>query len=141
MPRRAIATLALLASGLGAQSAAAPCFEGSFGTDLHLGRDQVQVGTPLGFTFPGPAGPVNNISISSNGFVWLGNDANAACCDGNEQDFLAQTPRIAALWTGLDTAHGSVYFQTFPSSGSAPARAVVTWDAPETPARTRRSTT
>lgn len=120
----------LLLAALGAQSPA-PCLHTSFGTNLHLGLDQVQTSVPLGFVFPGPAGPVSSISISSNGFVWLGTNTDAACCDGNEQDFLNQMPRIAALWTGLDTVHGAVYQQTLPASGGVPASAVITWDAPE----------
>src|SRR5690348_10229483 len=79
LPEALPATLALLVTGLAAQSAAAPCFESGYGANLHLGLDQVQVGTALGFTFPGPAGPVTSISISSDGFVWLGSNANAAC--------------------------------------------------------------
>src|ERR1044072_3307076 len=67
--RVSLAVLAL-AAGLAAQSA--PCFETSLGANIGAGDDTVSYTRALGFTFPGPAGPVTTIDISSNGFVWLG---------------------------------------------------------------------
>jgi len=76
---------------------------------------------------------VTSIDISSNGFVWLGSSFDSACCNGNEFDFLAGLPRIAAMWTDLyPPAGGDVYFNTFAASGGQPASAAITWlDVPE----------
>jgi hypothetical protein len=128
------ATAALLVTGLAAQGAVgAPCFVPQLGTALLLGDDQVAQNTALGFTFPGPAGPVTAIDISSNGFVWLGSNTDSGCCNGDPVTFVSDMPRIAVMWTDLyPPGNGDVYFNTFPASGSTPASAVVTWlDCPE----------
>lgn len=124
------ATSLLLTAALTAQGAStAPCFVTNFGTNLNLTDDSVAQGNALGFTFPGPAGNVTSIDISSNGFVWLGSNIDPACCDGDPVLFLSGTARIAPLWMDLDpTTLGAVWFNTFPASGSTPASAVVTWD-------------
>jgi hypothetical protein len=112
----------------------APCFISALGTPLHLGDDQVAPNNALGFTFPGPGGiAVQAIDISSNGFVWLASNSNAACCNGNITAFVSEQPRIAAMWTDLfPPGHGDVFFNTLPASAGVPARAIVTWnDVPE----------
>lgn len=110
-----------------------PCVETSLGTNLNLGNDAVATALPLGFAFPGPGGAVHTtISVSSNGFVWLGSGTAHGCCNGSETGFLSAGPRIAPLWTDLDpgaSAGAGVYFQSLPAVGPLPARAVVTWDA------------
>jgi len=124
--------LLTLAGNALAQLAAAPCFDSNLGTHLALGIDQVATGIALGFPFPGPAGPVSSIGIGSNGFVWLAPTINPACCDGDEAGFLSDLPRIGAMWLALDPTRGNgVFFRSVPGSGGAPARAVITWDAPE----------
>jgi hypothetical protein len=124
------AALAAVSAALPAQGAlSSTCFISQFGTPLGLGDDQVAQGNNLGFTFPGPAGPVTSIDISSNGFVWLAPSTNSACCNGDVQSFLTGLPRIAPLWMDLNPSQsGEVWFNTIPPSGSQPAGAVVTWD-------------
>ncbi|MCU0863144.1 MAG: hypothetical protein MUC36_05085 [Planctomycetes bacterium] len=130
-----LAAAACLTSSLLAQGAlSAPCFVTNLGAPLGLGDDQVAANNALGFTFPGPGGTsVTSIDISSNGFVWLGSNASADCCNGDVTTFLTDTPRIAAMWTDLyPPGNGDVYFNTFPASGTQPASAVITWnDCPE----------
>lgn len=109
-----------------------PCFEQNLGVNLGLGDDQVAPGMPLGFTFPGPGGvSVTAVDVSSNGFVWLGSNANPRCCNGEASKLVIQTPSICPLWIDLDPGSaapgGGVFFNTFPAAGSVPARAVVTW--------------
>jgi hypothetical protein len=121
----------VLAAGAAAQSA--PCFETSFGVNIGAGDDTVSYNNPLGFTFPGPSGPVTAIDISSNGFLFLGtNGANGPdCCSGNASQFTTGNPRIAADWMDLyppgAPASGGVFFNTIPASPGHPARAVITW--------------
>jgi len=117
--------------GLCAQGAlSAPCFVPQFGTNLGLSDDSVAPNNQLGFSFPGPAGPISAIDISSNGFVWLGSNGNSDCCNGDLPTFLTSMARIAPIWMDLNPSQaGSVWFNTFPAAGSQPASAVVTWDA------------
>jgi hypothetical protein len=110
---------------------AGPCFQTNFGANLALTDDSVAVGLPLGFNFPKPGGgTVPSISVSSNGFVWLGVRADSGCCNGDVTKLTSQMARIAPLWLDLDPgAGGAVWFNTFPAGGGLPASAVVTWDA------------
>src|SRR5687768_2537344 len=106
--------------------AQAPCFDNNLGTPITLFDDQVSQPQTLGFTFPGPAGPVTTIGISSNGFIWLdGTSNNSRCCTGNEQGFLSDPPSIAAGWMDLYPPGAGpgdgVFFNTTSAS------AVVTW--------------
>jgi hypothetical protein len=128
------AIAAVLAGSLAAQGAlGGPCYVSQLGTPLGLGDDQVAANNALGFSFPGPAGAVTSIDISSNGFVWLGSNTNSECCNGDINTFLTGMPRIAAMWMDLyPPGNGDVYFNAIPASGSVPASAVVTWfDVPE----------
>jgi hypothetical protein len=125
---------AALLPSLRAQGAmTSPCFISNFGTPLNLGDDQVGPGNVLGFSFPGPAGAVTSIDISSNGFVWLGSNLNSACCNGDPVTFLTDMPRLAPMWMDLyPPGGGQVWFNTIPAAGTQPAGAVVTWeDVPE----------
>lgn len=128
-PLRHAALAAALSPTLLAQITPAPCFESNLGTNLALGDDQVSQGNALGFSFTGPGGgAVTAIDISSNGFVWLGSNASAACCNGDLTAFLTDMPRIAPLWMDLYPPGGNgVYFNTFPATTTSLARAVVTW--------------
>lgn len=113
-PLAALAAVTL-AGGLYAQGALnGPCFQNQLGTPLNLGDDQVAPNNALGFSFPGPAGAVSSIDISSNGFVWLSTgNFDARCCDGNSAAFLADGASIAALWMDLyPPGGGSIYFDT-----------------------------
>jgi len=124
------AIAAITGTFLSAQGAlGSPCFASPFGTNLNLGDDQVAQNNALGFAFPGPAGPVSSIDISSNGFVWLASSNDNGCCTGYLPSFLSGLPRIALMWGDLNPSmSGAVWFNTFPASGSQPASAVVTWD-------------
>ncbi|MCC6784741.1 MAG: hypothetical protein IT457_17980 [Planctomycetes bacterium] len=114
----AVATTTVVAHAQGA-----PCFEANFGTDLQLGDDTVAGGLALGFAFPFAAGSVSAITVSSNGFVWLGAGTASACCNGDVGQLLANAPRIAPLWVDLNpAAAGSVHFNALPG------RAVITWN-------------
>ena len=63
------------------------------------------------------------ISVSSNGFIWLGSNSDSACCNGDVGEFLAQPGRIAVVWADLDPSQaGSVHFNALPN------RAVITWN-------------
>src|SRR5262245_66603463 len=116
----------VLAAGAAAQSA--PCFETNFGVNIGAGDDTVSYNNLLGFSFPGPAGPVTSIDISSNGFVWLASSNDNGCCGGYLPSFLTGLPRIAVMWGDLNPgAAGAVWFNTFPASGTQPARPGVTW--------------
>jgi hypothetical protein len=128
--RFSIAATILLCAPAIAQVANAPCFEANLGTNLNLNDDQVSGAQALGFTFPGPSGPVTSIWVSSNGFIWLAASTNSRCCSGEEGPFLANPASIAGMWIDLYPPGGTgVFFNAIPASGSAPARGVVTWMA------------
>lgn len=125
------ATILAICSHALSQSSPPPCFETNLGVNLGLGDESVAAANVLGFSFPGPAGPVTAIDIAANGFVWLGSNGTPRCCDGNGFQFTADPPSIAAMWEDLDPstapATGGVFFNTFAAAGGALARAVVTW--------------
>src|SRR5215831_10754859 len=126
-------SLAALVLAAGAVAQGAPCFESTFGANIGAGDDSVSYNNALGFTFPGPSGPVTAIDISSNGFLFLGtNPANSPdCCSGNASLFTTGNPRIAGYWMDLyppgAPVGGGVFYNTIPASPGHPARAVVTW--------------
>jgi hypothetical protein len=128
------ASLAVLALAVAAAAQSAPCFENSFGTNIGAGDDTVLSNQALGFTFPGPSGPVTAIDISSNGFLWLGTNAinSSECCQGNTSLFLSENPRVAGYWMDLyppgAPAGGGVFFNSIPAGGGFAARAVITWN-------------
>lgn len=131
----------LAAPTLSAQAVAAPCYDGNLGSNLGLGDNAVAAGLPLGFVFPGPAGPVATVDVTSNGLVWFAPAPDSGCpaslpstalCSGTLAPFLAGAPRLAALWTDLDpTGGGGVWFRAVPATATEPARAVVTWNVHE----------
>jgi hypothetical protein len=128
---RHVSPAALLAASLATSLAAqAPCFESNLGSNLGLGDDAVAQNLPLGFTFPGPGNvQVTDISVSSNGFVWLGSSFDSGCCNGDQFAFVSGLPRIAPVWMDLYPPSGNgVFFNTFPAAPGVPARAVITWD-------------
>lgn len=129
-PRLAALAALSLSAGLYAQGAlGGPCYVNQLGTALLLGDDQVAPNNALGFTFPGPAGAVTSIDISSNGFVWLGSNTNPACCNADIPTFLTSMARISMMWTDLyPPGNGDVFFNTFPGTASTPASAVITWE-------------
>lgn len=118
------ATLAAFPTMLSAQVANAPCFEPNYGTLLGTGDDVVFPTVALGFPFTYGGSTWTDIEISSNGFVWLGANANfdPRCCAGTGVAFVADPASIAVLWTDLVAdGGGGVYFNALPG------RAVITW--------------
>lgn len=115
--------LAVFAARMPLVAQTPPCIEANIGADLLLGDDQVAAGRALGFSFPFGGTSTSVISVSSNGFLWLGTNTDSACCNGNAGEFLSLMARIAVVWTDLDpSSSGSVHLATFPG------RAVVTWN-------------
>ena len=108
------------------QVAAAPCFESNLGTQIGFGDDIVFPASNLGFTFNYAGVGHTAIEVSSNGFVWLGANANfnSRCCAGTGAQFVMDPPSIAILWTDINADSGSngVWFNALPG------RAVITWD-------------
>ena len=130
MHQRLAALATLLVGSMALAQSNLPCFETAPGTNLNLTDDSVAQGLQLGFTFPGPAGPVTTIDVSSNGFLWLTSSTNNRCCSGMANIFVSDGPSIAACWMDLNPSIGGlVTFQTFPGSATAAARAVITWNA------------
>jgi len=103
-------------------------------TPLAIGDDQVVGSFGLPFGFPIPSGATFDISISSNGFIWLEPfmaNGNPRCCRGKPSNFVADPASIAALWQDLNpAAGGNVYFDVDPNG----TEVHITWDAvPEYP--------
>ncbi len=71
--------------------------------NLGLGDDQNTALIPLGFTIDGVC--ASAISVSSNGFIWLGNLGSADFSE-TEGEFVNQGARVAAYWTDLNPAAG-----------------------------------
>lgn len=128
---RALSLVCFTAVAAAQGATTGPCYQPNLGTNLALTDDSVAVGLPLGFAFPVPGGgTMPSISVSSNGFVWLGVRADPGCCNGDVTKLTAQMARIAPLWLDLDPGvGGAVWFNTFPASGSVPASAAITWEA------------
>lgn len=124
MNRTALLLAGLFAvSSVPAQLVNAPCFEPNLGINLNLGDDNVSPPQPLGFSFPFGGSSHIDISVSSNGFIWLVPNSAHGCCNGVANVLLQDQPRIAAAWMDLDpSASGGVWFNALPG------RAVVTWD-------------
>lgn len=104
-----------------------PCYETRIGTALGAGDDTVHA-VPLGFSFPFPGGSTTDISICSNGFLWLDGVTTDSDYSPSAAEFLGSAtgaPRIAACWRDFNPADplsDDVYFNVFPD------RAVITWN-------------
>ena len=113
-----------------AQIAIAPCWETNLGTNLALGDDAVSGPQSLGFTFPGPSGPVTQVWVSSNGFIWLAASIDSRCCSGDPTWFVTDPASIAAMWMDLYPPGGTgVFFNSIAGGPGVPSRAIVTWQA------------
>lgn len=95
-----------------------------FSNNLALLDDSVATVT-LPYPFPHVAGTTSTITVSSNGFLWLGTETNSACCNGDPAAFLSDPmARIAALWMDLaPNLSGGVYADFDTATGEY----VVTW--------------
>jgi len=84
----------------------------------------------LGFTFPGPAGPVTAIDIFVERFRLARQQHQFALLHRRRQYVHQRSGSIAGIWEDLyPPGGGGVFFNTFPPTGGAPARAVITWSA------------
>ena len=96
-----------------------------FTNNLALGDDTCATVT-LPYPFPHASGTTSTVSPSSNGFLWLGANINAACCAGDNVTFLSDPmARIASCWMDLNpTAGGGVYADLDGNTGEY----VITWN-------------
>lgn len=126
---RTTSALVCLAAIAAAQSA--PCFERQYGTLLTMLDDSVSPQV-LPFTFPFNGNSVTNITVCSNGFVWLDGTTTSADYTPTEAEFLTLAPRIAALWVdvnpALATPGAGVWVNSFPPTPTSAGRFVITWD-------------
>lgn len=83
--------------------------------NLGLGDDAVATVT-LPFSFPFNGASYNAITVSSNGFLWIGPNNGASQLTESESLMLSGTPRIAVCWDDLNpsptTGSGGVYVKT-----------------------------
>ena len=94
-------------------------------TSQNLGLlDDGTVTINLPFAVNTPSGPKSAITISSNGFVWMGAGGAHGCCEGEASSLLQDAERLCALWQDLDPSlTGSIHFDYDASTQSA----YVTW--------------
>ncbi|MFT4843854.1 MAG: hypothetical protein ACI8UD_002579 [Planctomycetota bacterium] len=92
---------------------------------LTLGDDQTVMIT-LPFAFPYNGGVINEIYVSSNGFLTFGPiDPGSGCCTGTAGTLLGGEPRIAAWWADLNpNSGGNIYADLDPVGGGF----VISWD-------------
>ncbi|MGE3171495.1 MAG: hypothetical protein AB7O97_02640 [Planctomycetota bacterium] len=117
------ALTAVTAAALPAQN----CFDTVLGTDLNFFDDDAAT-LPLGFTFTFAGVAYTDVTVCSNGFLWLGTGAGSANLfdfSPSEAELLAEPPRICPLWTDLEPdapGSGHVYYKSTPG-----VSATVTW--------------
>lgn len=89
--------------------------------------DDTTVLVTLPFPFPYNGSAINEIYVSSNGFITLGpNDPGSGCCTGTATALLGGEPRIAAWWADLNpTQGGAIYADLDPTTGEF----VISFDA------------
>jgi hypothetical protein len=76
-------------------------FYASYANNLNLTDDSVSAALTLPFTFQHPGGRTDVISVSSNGFVWLGPSGNDRAFS-DHSILLSDPPSLAALWMDLN---------------------------------------
>src|SRR5262249_23872808 len=129
MTTRPLAVLFLLSSltVAPAQLAPAPCFDSDYGTFIGQGDDDLLGPVTLSAPFSFYGVNYNEVTVSTNGFIWLGNptpgSVTSRCCSGNGTPFVQDPPSIAIFWTDLvmDTVGSGVYVHSYPG------RDVITW--------------
>src|SRR5579885_2853306 len=84
-----------------------PDWNSNFGSNVLQADDGVVVQN-LGFAFPFFGNTYNAITISSNGFIWLGGDDTftSDCCNGSPFGLVNGGPRIAGGWVDLNSSEG-----------------------------------
>ncbi len=101
-------------------------FDTVSGSDLNLSDDDTE-SVALSFNFNFQGVDYSDITVSSNGFIWLGGTSfGSDCCDGDVSEFLGDPPRIAPAWFDLDPGDSGTV--TFADLGD---RAVITWSGVE----------
>lgn len=96
---------------------------GGFSNNLNLGDDAVAA-VSLPAPFPHASGSATSLTVSSNGFVFLGSSSNAAPSP-SAGAFLSDLPRIAAAWADLDPSTGGAVYadnNAAAASSSSPGR-------------------
>jgi len=96
-------------------------------TNMLAHGDDTTVQVTLPFPFPYNGGVINDIYVSSNGFITLGpNDPGSGCCNGSANALLNGDPRIAAWWGDLNpNSGGGIYADLDPATGEF----VISYDA------------
>ncbi len=98
-------------------------FMPSLGTALSIGDtdDGVQR-VPLSFAFPFTGSTYTEVTISANGFLWLGGEGEGGCCTEQKESLVRDLPRIAPFWTDLDPSRsGDIFINDLGN------RTVITW--------------
>ncbi len=99
-----------------------PVWESDFGSMIVAGDDDVSGEINLGINFPFFGTSHSTVEASTNGFLSFGSSNGAGCCNGNVEDFLKNSPRIAPAWMDWVTA---VYQNVFAD------HVTFTWDGSE----------
>lgn len=77
--------------------------------NLHLSRNST-AHVHLPYPFPHATGVADAVTVSTDGFLWLGNSTDSACCWVTPADFLNGLPRIAACWMDLNPPNGGAIY-------------------------------
>ena len=103
-----------------------PGMDNSFSAQLvGAGDDTIHTGLALGFNFPFGGGSISQVSLCSNGFLWL-NGSTLTTYAATVPALLSQGPRICGLWKDLDARPiSNPAAQIF--WDSSPTRAIGTW--------------
>lgn len=86
-----------------------------------LGDDTCFFNIPLGFTFTGFGASVSEISVSSNGVLFFGQNCSSSFSNGALPTFISPNPLLAFFWDDL-LDHGAGEYFEYATQGSAPGR-------------------
>ena len=105
------------------------CNDANFGTALGNGDEVVFGVQPIGFVFPLGGATYTHVHVCTNGYATLSNSSvpapPASDYTATTAEFVAQAPRIAAMWNDLH-AHPTTGAQVY--INSSPTKCVITWD-------------
>src|SRR5262245_61296522 len=126
MQRLATASLAL--GLLAATAAAQGCFNFNIGTNLNLTDDSNSAAQSLGFSFTYNGVAYTQVTVCSNGYIWMGTTTQFADYTPTEAELLTLGPRICPNWEDFNpSVAGGVYFNAIPANGPNPAHALISW--------------
>lgn len=92
-----------------------------------VGDDGIQDGIPIGFSFNFGGLPYTTFSISTNGWIRLGNGIGAQSWVNTLGNSNAQSPLIAAFWDDHNRATGAIQYAV---RGISPSRTLeIGWDS------------